>query len=40
MVQPKLPQVIVKDGDDARSLIAVVVGQIVVVGAMAVISLL
>ncbi|KAG1868756.1 hypothetical protein C8R48DRAFT_771533 [Suillus tomentosus] len=24
MVQPKLPQVIVKDGDDARSLIAVV----------------
>ncbi|KAG1778875.1 P-loop containing nucleoside triphosphate hydrolase protein [Suillus placidus] len=36
----KLTQVIVKDGDDARTLIAVVVGQIVAVGAMMIIGLL
>lgn len=36
----KLTQVIVKDGDDARTLIAVVVGQIVAVGAMMMIGLL
>lgn len=36
----RLTQVIVKDGDDARTLIAVVVGQIVAVGAMMLIGLL
>lgn len=36
----KLTQVIVKDGDDARTLIAVVVGQIVAVGAMMIVGLL
>jgi ATP-binding cassette subfamily B (MDR/TAP) protein 1 len=36
----RLTQVIVKDGDDARTLIAVVVGQIVAVGAMMMIGLL
>lgn len=36
----RLTQVIVKDGDDARTLIAVVVGQIVAVGAMMTIGLL
>ncbi|KAG2130150.1 P-loop containing nucleoside triphosphate hydrolase protein [Suillus bovinus] len=35
----KLTQVIIKDGDDARTLIAVVVGQIVAVGAMMIIGL-
>ncbi|KAG0696805.1 P-loop containing nucleoside triphosphate hydrolase protein [Suillus ampliporus] len=36
----KLTQVIVKDGDDARTLIAVVVGQIVAVGAMITVGLI
>jgi ATP-binding cassette subfamily B (MDR/TAP) protein 1 len=36
----RLTQVIVKDGDDARTLIAVVVGQIIAVGAMMTIGLL
>jgi ATP-binding cassette, subfamily B (MDR/TAP), member 1 len=36
----RLTQVIVKDGDDARTLIAVVVGQIVAVGAMMTIGLI
>ncbi|KAG1721099.1 hypothetical protein EDB19DRAFT_1917511 [Suillus lakei] len=36
----RLTQVIVKDGDDARTLIAVVVGQIVAVGAMMIVGLL
>jgi len=39
-VASRLTQVIVKDGDDAHTLIAVVVGQIVAVGTMMTISLI